>query len=99
MRVKKAWKDSACLACCTTALVLAVSATSALSAGAGTAERGGAGIGGAGRVGAMREMNASGGLFRAGFTPRVVVFHGGFTPHMTPPATAVREPATATQAP
>jgi hypothetical protein len=110
MRAKRAWKDSACLAGCTTAVVLAMTAGPALSAGGG-GERGGAMIGRAGSVGAMREMNSSGG-FRAGFQPRVVVSHGGFVDLRTPttithgssaqieqPSASERMPTTMTRGP
>ena len=99
MRVKKAWKDSACLACCTTVLALAAITAPALSAGGGAAERGMVGrineMRGALEMRGMNAFAGSGG--RA--APPVIVFHGGFTPHMTPPpsmpssaGTLVREP-------
>jgi hypothetical protein len=48
----------------------------------------------------MREVRALDGVHGGvGMAPRVVVFHGGFTPRVTPPTTVAREPVTAAREP
>jgi hypothetical protein len=52
-------------------------------------------MGGAVRGGEMRDVRALDGVHGGvGMAPRVVVFHGGFSPRVTPPTTVGREPVT-----